>query len=769
MKIRKILKIAVLTILTICIIISTVAFFKIRAYVVNAINTMPYYDLSAIAPKQETTYIYDADGSLQLKLSQSSSNRETAALSEIPENMQNAFIAIEDTRFYSHKGIDPIRIAGAFIRGIISGSFDEGASTITQQLIKNNLFPEYLNETTFDERMTRKVREQYLALEIEKQYSKQEILENYLNTISLGAGTYGVQAASYQYFNKPVSELNLSECAVIAGITQNPSKYDPILYPENNNRKRLVVLEKMQEEGFITEQEQTKAANDDPYTRIAEAQTAIRQNTYTYYQDALITQIINDLITQRGYTEQQAVSLVYSGGLRIWSAQNPVYQKICDEEFENPDNFPENTEWGIEYRAVTITDEGTISHGNADLKQWANEILLDRSFNLVCSSIEEAKTYTDAYESYLERNEGHVSAHSLSLSPQPQASIVIIDQSTGLIQALCGGRGKKNASLTFNRATQALRQPGSTFKILTAYAPALEEKTVTTTTPFEGQTLSYADGTPVTNWFTTDNAKQVSMREAVIKSINTAAVDCIRRLTPEKGFEYAEKFGITTLVTDYEKDGRLVSDAIEPLALGGITQGVTNLELTAAYAVIANKGEYIRPMFYTKVTDRDGNILLTCENAEHKTVLSKETAFEITNIMEDVIKDPNGTAFGTIDLGEMPAAGKTGTTSDSKDVWFVGYTRYYTCGVWSGYDSNKSLSQSVYNYHEKLWNSIMLRIHENHPVKNFNPPDTVKEISVCTESHMRATKYCPDTVKEWVTEDQIPERCTTHKTRRDAQ
>lgn len=717
------IKVLFLCFLAVIVLGTCAGFGVIRGLIASA----PDISSLSVAPSESATYIYVDDKPVQ-KLTAPTSNRTLVGIENIPLHLQHAVVAVEDERFYTHHGIDIKGIARAFVVGVTSGHFSEGASTITQQLLKNNVFTDWMSETSLSDKFQRKFQEQYLALQLEKTMSKEQLLEDYLNTINLGAGAYGVQAAAHRYFNKDVSELTLSESTVIAGITQNPTQYNPIIYPEQNAKRREIVLEKMLEQNYISTAEYDEAIADDVYSRIQETDSQEEETSiYSYYQDALIEQVMDDLKEQLGYTDLQAYKAVYTSGLKIFSAQDETIQKICDEEFANPENYPVGTEVGLDYAlSVMNEDEQTTHYGSEDFLTWY-QTNVDSAFNMMFPDEAAARAATERFKNAKVKSGDTVLGERISLMPQPQASISIIDQSTGYVKAIVGGRGEKEASLTLNRATSTRRQPGSTFKILTTYAPALDRGDVTLATVFDNAPYAYSNGVEVKNW-DSNNAYTglTTIREAITNSINIVAVKCLTEITPRVGFEYAENFGISTLYNDEALDVR------QPLALGGITDGVVNLELAAGFAAVANKGQYINPKFYTKIEDQNGNILI--DNAPiGTTVLKESTAYLMTDAMEDVIT--NGTATG-IDLGNMPTAGKTGTTSSYKDIWFAGYTPYYTCAVWGGYDNNDDLpSGDIYHsYHKKLWNAIMTRIHQDLPVKEFEKPDNIVTATVCKKS-----------------------------------
>lgn len=737
------------------------AFFQVRTILKKAPEISP----AQFIPSEAATYIYDADGKREQKLTLPEANRDLVSIKDIPKDLQHAVVAIEDERFYKHNGVDPKGIARALVKGLTSGHFSEGASTITQQLLKNSVFPDWMKETTFRQRLERKIQEQFLALKLEKMLTKEQILEDYLNTINLGAGCYGVQSAAYRYFGVPVSELSLSESTVIAGITQNPTAYNPITNPEKNKKRRTEVLDAMLRQGYITQSQYASALADDVYARIQDNESKVDTTStiYTFYQDALIDQVMQDLEEQKGYTHQQAYKAVYSGGLRIYSAQDDDMQKICDEEFENPANFPSGTEVGIDY-ALSVEDKnGQITdYGNEDLRAFVRKT--DPSFDLMYGTAQEAKDGAAAFRASVVKDGDTVLGERVTVTPQPQASCVIIDSATGLVKALVGGRGTKEASLTLNRASYTQRQPGSTFKILAVYAPALDEAGKTLATVYKDEPYNYEDGTPVKDAEGT-YAGDVTIRQAIVRSINVAAVKCLTEITPQAGFDYAEKFGITSLVESKTTDSGTFSDVGQTLALGGLTYGVTNLEMTGAYAAIANGGQYLKPHFYTQVLDTYGNVVLDNTDPEPRTVVKDSTAALLTSAMRGVISDPEGTAYGKIDLGQMAAAGKTGTTTDYRDSWFVGFTPYVTCGIWAGYDNNAPLpdKDTYHTYSKTLWNSIMNRISQSQTISAFGMPSDVVSMSICSDSHMAAAPGCPNPYTEYFAKGTEPKNyCNIH-------
>lgn len=714
-----------------------------------------------IVPVGEATFVYDANGDQLQKLTAPDSNRMPVTIDQIPLDLQHAVVAIEDERFYEHNGIDIRGILRAGVVGITTGHFSEGASTITQQLIKNNVFTDWVNESTL-ERFERKFQEWYLALELEKQVKdKDVILQNYLNTINLGNGNYGVQAAAQDYFGKDVSDLTLSECTVLAGITQNPTKYNPVINPENNAKRRQEVLDHMLDQEYITKEQYDECLADNVYERIqsVEKESESENTTYSYFIDELTEQVIQDLQDKRGYSEQQAYNALYSGGLRIYTTQDPSIQQICDEEYSDPDNFPSGSQVELDYAL-------TLKHANGEEENYSTEMLEQyfiqnesSDFTVLFNSQESAQAHVDAYKAAVMTEGDEVVAETVHFTPQPQSSLCIIDQHTGYVKAIVGGRGEKSSSLSLNRATNTTRQPGSTFKPLAAYAAALNECGMSLATTFEDEPFTYDNGEPLYNADRQYHGT-VTMREAIVHSYNIPAVKCMIEITPELGVEYLQKFGFTTLITEpTEINGGIYDDVNASTAIGGITQGVSNLELTAAYATIANNGTYIKPVFYTKILDADGNVVID-NTPEKTTVIKPSTAYLLTNVMEDVVTEGTGTR---VQFDGMHIAGKTGTTDNYRDLWFCGFTPYYTCSVWAGYDDNTVLPQGTYRtYQQTLWRNIMQRIHADLPDTDFKMPSTVQKASICTQTGLLATSSC-NAVTEYFDIDQIPTQyCSGH-------
>lgn len=717
------------------------------------------------------TTVYNQDGKEITTLSTANSNRVYVAYDDIPDDLKNAFVAIEDERFWEHNGIDAKGILRAFFVGIKNRNFSEGASTITQQLIKNQVFNVGLNESTFMDSLQRKIQEQYLAIELEKQIDKQDILELYLNAIYLGEGANGVQTAAEVYFGKEdLSKLTISECAVIAAITQSPTVFDPLLYPENNKKRKNIVLQKMLEQNYISKAEYNKAIEDDVYARISNNKNNTTQNAKSYnsyYIDTVINTLTNQLVNELGYTETQAYNTIYSGGLSIYINQDETLQEICDAEINNDENYPAGTSVALNY-ALTLTDLKT-----GDLHNYSSNHLLayyqektgNPKYNLIYSSEDTARAAADEYKAHVIEETGYQElAESFSTTIQPQASFVLMDQATGYVKAICGGRGDKNGNLTLNRATNSKRQPGSTFKVLAAYVPALDTAGMTLATSYVDEPTNYSNGTPIKNWYSGYRGEQ-TIRTAIKDSMNIITVKCFQDVTPQVGYDYLCNMGITTLKNgESAANGMPENDINESMCLGGLTEGVTNLELTGAYASIANSGTYVEPTFYTKVLDHDGNVLID-NTPETKQVMKDTTAWLINNAMQDVVTSGTGTTARL--TSGMVVSGKTGTTSSNYDYWFCGSTPYYTAGIWMGYDSNTDFTNN--NCHKVIWRKIMDAIVETEgqdTSAEFKKPSDIVTAKVCASSGMLpAEGQCTSIITEYFAKDSVPTKtCDLHQT-----
>lgn len=708
----------------------------------------PRVKLADIIASGQATIVYDCEGNEIDSYVSMNSNRIQVTWDSIPDHLAKAFVAIEDERFYENNGIDFTAIGRSAFQFVKSGfKRTQGGSTITQQLLKNTVFTSWTDEGhNMIKKVKRKIQEQYLALEVTKRFTKDEILLRYMNAINLGQNTLGVESASLRYFGKSCSELTLSEATVIAVITQNPSGYNPISHPDQNARRRKDCLDIMLEHEWITQAEYDEAIADtnDVYERIGLFDTSYRVNssaTGSYFSDAVYEQVFDDLVNEAGYTSAMAETLLTSGGLRIESTLDPTIQAICNEEVANADNYPEQTDWYLNYALTVKLADGTKkNYSKENMMSWFKSNKTSK-FNLIFSTKEEAYAAIDEYRGAMMaelgvEDEVENYEESISMTPQPQIAMVVCDPKTGYVLAVVGGRGTKEGRRTLNRAVSSTRSPGSTFKVLASFAPALDCAGMTLATVYNDAPFNYNTGTPVKNWYGQSTYWGIcSIREAIKESLNIVAVKNLTVITPQLGYDYLVNFGFTTLEPGGYYNGQWLTDVIQPLALGGITKGVSPYELNAAYASLENGGTYVVPKLYSRVTDSDGNVILDNTVPKTRQVVKDTTAYLLTNAMEDVIN--KGTAT-MCKLPGMHAAGKTGTTTDTHDVWFAGYTPYYCCTVWTGYDNNIGMVTKGPNKQsdisKKLWKAVMARIHEELPDQEFVEPDGIVKVKVCSKS-----------------------------------
>ena len=736
-KVRRKIGVVFGKILLICVlIIGVVGVSTVVGAVKGILASAPDISAVDVIPTGFSTTVLASDGSEIATLVAEGSNRRSVTLDEIPKDLQHAVVAIEDERFYEHNGIDLKGIARALVADLKSMDFTQGASTITQQLVKNNVLSEqWESENTGDiskiekmeRQVQRKIQEMYIAVELEKKVDDKDwILENYLNSINLGNNTLGVQAAAERYFGKDVSDLTLSECAVIAGITKNPSRYNPILYPKQNAKRRKMVLDAMKKQGYITQKQYDEAMADDVYDRISEHNSGFETSMNSYFVDSVIDDVFNDLVKVKGYSESDAYKAIYQGGLTIKSTQNLDIQKICDEEVANAGNY----EVGTKYSFILSFQ---VKKADGSFKTYTNQTMLsyykaknkNQDYSINYSSEEACRDAIAKYEKdVLEKGDKLVdNSEYIFITAQPQVAMTIMDQSTGEVQAIVGGRGDKAGNRTWNRATKTTRQPGSTFKIIACYAPALDAGGMTLASveddaPFTVGSKTYNNYDHTYKGFT-------NLRTAITRSMNIVTVKTLQDIGVDLGYQYAEDFGFTTLDENDKNLG---------ISLGGLTKGVTNLELTSAYAAIANQGEYIAPSFYTQVLDHDGNVILdNTKTKERHRVVKEETAWLLTDAMKDVMTAGTGTR--AYFASGMVQAGKSGTTTSNRDALFAGFTPYYTCVVWGGYDDNsKQMGGAGTSYPKNLWRSVMKRVHENLESKDFEKPKGITQATVCSKS-----------------------------------
>lgn len=711
-------------------------------FVRGAIDAAPSLDIIDVQPQGYASQIYDADGNLMQTLVMEGSNREEVSFDQLPDDLVNAFIAIEDSRFYEHNGIDLKGILRAAYVGITNGRFSEGASTITQQLIKNNVLQGGY-ETNMTDKLRRKIQEQFLAVKLEDQLdSKETILEYYLNTINLGGNCLGVQTAANRYFGKNVWELTLSECSVLAATTSNPSRYNPLTHPKENAVRRKIVLEKMYEQNFITYDQKNDALDDDVYSRIQTVNNTTSGSTvFSYFTDAVYNQVCDDLQSKLGYSASQSYKLLYSGGLQIYSTMDPSIQSIVDEEVNNADNYISSTgsrllEYSLNYALTVCHADGSEStYTENDLISYFQSEKKQATFANIYASKEDIYRSVREFKASLLISGDSVTSETIIPILEPQESVIVMNQSNGQVAAISGGRGEKEGSLTLNRALHCSRQPGSISMILGTFAPAIDSCGATLASTYYD--APYSSGNQqVLNWWGNPYLGYNNIRQAITYSMNVISARCLTSLVSDStAYDYLELFGLGS--ADLFK-------ASSSLASTSQSYTVTNEMLTAAFASIANDGIYQKPTYYTKVLDRQGNILLESVPSQTRIIKSSSAAL-LTNAMEDVISSDSSyyyqygiTPTGTLcQVDSMTLAGKSGTTTSGSDVWFIGYSPYYTCGIWSGYDDSKVLSNGT-EYHKTIWQKIMARIHTDLDNKDFVFTDELESAKICSKSGLLA-------------------------------
>ncbi len=641
------------------------------AAIVQEIEDMNIQEL-ALARSSIVYYTDENGNSIEEEFLSNDGNCIWVESSEISEVMKEAIVAIEDERFYRHGGVDIKRTAGAvigYIREKLGGSYASyGGSTITQQVIKNITSEK-------DRTATRKIKEMMRAVALEKQLSKDEILTVYLNVIFLSNNCYGVEAASNRYFAKSASELNLTEAALIAGITQRPSYYNPLKNPENALTKRNTVLLKMYETEKITKEEYEEAIASD--LGIHESQFADQNNVYSYFVDTVINEVIADLQAEKGYTEAFATQQVFGGGLKIYTTMDYKIQSAMEEVFENSSNFP----------------------GGA---------------------------------------------------AKAQAAMIIIDPNNGEIKGVIGGKGKKTSSRGLNYATQTRRQPGSSMKPLSVYAPAIDKKELTPSTILVDEPITIKDWSPRNSY--SGFKGSMTVKKAIEISANIPAIKALQKVGINTSYSYVkDKFQIE--VADADRD-------LSPLALGGLTNGVTVKEMAAAYQAFANGGYYYTPHTYTKVLDSSNRVLLE-KKVEKTQAIGKDTSYIMSQMLYGVVNSSSGTGKRAKLDSSMAVYGKTGTTNNDYDKWFVGYTPYYVGSVWFGFEQQKSIRSVgvTTNISAQLWKKVMEKVHEGLEPASIDMPDDMVKSYVCTISGLLASSSCPSSSEYFLTGTQPKKYC----------
>lgn len=630
--------------------------------------------------------------------------RKTISLSEMPEYLPKAYIAIEDKRFYSHSGVDLKRTMGAIL-GAVTGNSSYGGSSITQQLVKNITNDKQRSGIAG---VTRKLKEWTKAIQIERMISKDQILELYLNIIFVGGPElHGVELGSLYYFNKNAKDLDLAECAFLAGINNAPNSYNP--YDESLDQEKvaklikdrtLTVLSEMKKQGLIS--------NDDEYNAaVAKVEAGLKfekgntggESQYSYHTKAAIEQVIEQVMEEKGLSREFAKKYVEGSGLTIYTTQNSSIQARVEEEFAK-------SKYQIKGRERN--DDGTFKNDHT------------------------------------------------------QAAMVIIDNSTSQVVAV-GGELGNNMATGLNRATDAVRQTGSSMKPLADIAPGLQEKVITAATMYDDKPTVFGGNYQPNDW-TTKYQGVMNIRQCIKVSQNIPMVKIMMELTPKKSIEYLKKMGITTLNDKEDQTGSL--------AIGGLSKGITPLEMAGAYAMIANDGVYTTPTFYTKVVDSNGNTVLTPYQQKTR-VISEQNAYITRSIVQEPVTSGGTASFCKI--SGMDTCAKTGSTDKYKDRWLCGMTPYYTAACWWGFDTPETLTYangSVYsvdgrNPAGQIWSQVMKDIHKDLPNKTFNTPSTgLTQAQVCRSTGCLATNTCTDTYTETFTTDNLPQKCEGHGTQR---
>lgn len=827
-------KLLVITLMTVLISLTLFAGSVGLAFV-NILTSAPEIDPYSInSGFEETSLIFDKDKNLLEKV-ETAEYRTFVKLNKVPQFLKDAFISIEDERFYEHPGVDPKGILSSLYENFKAGGVVRGASTITQQLIKNTFLS---NEQT----LTRKLKEIYLALNLETKLSKDQILESYLNMISLGQNSYGVQEASRTYFSKNVDEINIAQAALLAGIVKGPNIYQPfyrvsplkfdeatmrkigeteilgekyiLVFNTKSVQRQKVILKKMRELGKINQAEYDEAINFDV---VASLKPSAKKETEitSYATDYVKNQVVEDLMEKYQITKQKAQERLFTGGLRIYSTIDTKVQKDLDEvnrnfngillgdvkrykapllvdrNLDKAGNIVDKNGNLVYYKKENLlTDDGYLFipkgefsiNANGDLAITSSRILaykkstdiqdyytIDGAKNLLTHRVG-GLAVPDAYylrqarhsliikAEFFEKNDKFYKVNetgNLFINPeyfynnktglvQPQSATVIMDYKTGHIVAMIGGRDVKGSRI-LNRATDTARQPGSSMKPLAVYLPALDNG-FTAASPILDIPMITADGKVWPNNVYTGFKGITTLRESLIYSINVSSARTLKKIGIPTSIKYLKKLGIIN-EENPSKDNFVQSsenkthndENLASLALGGMTKGVSPLDMTAAYSAIANDGVYNEPIIYTKVLDKDGNIVLEKE-AKQRRVVSPQIAYVMKDILRSTAYEHTGK--NAIIKGQA-SAGKTGTTDYNADFWFVGFTNYYTAATWMGNDSPKiTITQNSW-LAAKLWGHIMTKIHQDKESKpQFAQPDGIVKAYVCTKSGKKPNQFC---------------------------
>ena len=633
--------------------------------------------------KVSNSVIVDKNGNVIANLS-GDEKRKIIKLEEMATYLPKAYVAIEDERFYEHSGIDFKRTTGAVLNTIFGGTTTYGGSTITQQLVKNITKDD---ETTGIEGIKRKIREWGRAYQVERMLSKDEILELYLNIMFVGANNLnGVELGAEYYFNKSAKDLDLVECAFMAGINHSPNSYNPYNPNIDNSEKiknrTLTVLYKMRELGYIESEDEYNSAISKVEAGLTFGTGSIMGGSvYSYHTDAVISQVIGQVMQDKQMTEAMARNYVYSGGLTIYSTVDTTIQSRLEKEYNDP----------------KYVISGRVKNRDGTL-----------------------------------------------LNQHSESGMAIVDYKTGHVVAVAGGFGEKT-SAGWNRATQMQKQTGSSIKPLAVVAPGLQEKIITASTVYNDASTRFGKNYEPVNY--NGFKGYINIRNFIKTSQNIPAVKIMTELTPAKSLEYLKNMGITSLSD--------TQDNVLSLALGGMTSGVSPLDMAVAYGTIANDGVYIAPTFYTKVIDSEGNTVLEAKQ-ETRQVISPQNAYITKTIVQEPVKS-GGTAT-YCNIPGIDVAAKTGTTDNSCDRWLCGFTPYYSAATWYGYDNSETVYYSG-NPAGQIWDAVMTDIHNGLASATFVRPEGIIDATVCSRTGGLATNRCSSTYQEIFTQDNMPAPC----------
>lgn len=669
------------------------------------LETVPQLDFELVVDQDQATVLTDVNGNLLVNY-YNMENREWATLDEIPDELENAVIAIEDVRFRRHMGIDFKRLFSVVLSNITSGSM-QGGSTITQQLIKNTIL-------SFEQTYKRKIQEASLALELERMYDKDTILEAYLNTIYMGGSCYGVKTAAKDYFGKELNQLTLRECACLAGMIQNPSRYNPRsnFYSRNNpqrtNNRTNLVLYEMRDNGLITE-EQYQAARSDNFN-VLESSPYSTETGLIYFTDYVIDSVVSEILEDRNLEDNtknrsEIRKEIRVSGYNIHTTLDASQQKAAEEAVYNFKGYPKMRYESDSYTITGRNPDGTV----------------------------------------------------IRLT-QPQAAVAVTDYRTGYIIALVGGRQAPTGSLQFNRAYQSTMPVGSAIKPIAVYAPAIEKGSGVGTVYYDEKMK--IDGWESVNGYPMNNSRtysgRVTMRKAFVNSLNTSAAQALLYdVTIKDSVQTLKELGVSP---------SHISETGSGLALG--SSGITPLEMAGAFSTIANLGVYIEPIAFTKVTDKEGNVIVDMLSRQDRHRVFKEsTAWQVADMMLDVATSG---IENRVAVSGQTVYGKTGTNSESRGVFFAGFTGYYTCCTWVGSDAYKPLQSNAQGsaYAGPIFQAVMKALHKGKPNRAFTDatPESlgVYEVKYCTVSGKLATEACPTTHTDFGAPDSmIP--CDMHR------